>query len=390
MTSGALLAMPMLLINMGGEMIYVLDQRLKAQNIPEDKSTKVLVDVVKTMYNTKFISELFRPHHMYSNLSTRQIFDRLAHSSIMRLNQSSMDKLYGLMRMGFKSNLLACSSADQLVQVTMNHLQSIKAIVKADEATSLIEDAVVLTASVYGALSHANFLLLKQHLARFFQDVRIKVSLFLQAGLQNPDGAFVLRAHGPIATGGDIPGVVRYFDDRGKVVDKDMFDLANAVGAIAVDDGPILTRDPALCPFGENLYAPTAKPDLKSGAELTADAKRTRGADKLDAPAKQYKATAQDGLNLLADLLGNSAKETTDAKPFKIALFAGDTGDDDDATDGKGTDAHVTMITIDALSDHKDATKHLLDDFDVDVKARAEGKKGGDDDDLLSLMDASA
>lgn len=38
--AGALSTMPMLIVNMGAEMIYVLDQRLKAQNIPHDKSTK--------------------------------------------------------------------------------------------------------------------------------------------------------------------------------------------------------------------------------------------------------------------------------------------------------------------------------------------------------------
>ncbi|OQR84281.1 hypothetical protein ACHHYP_13569 [Achlya hypogyna] len=387
MTSGALLAMPMLLINMGGEMIYVLDQRLKAQNIPEDKSTKVLVDVVKTMYNTKFISELFRPHHMYSNLSTRQIFDRLAHSSIMRLNQSSMDKLYGLMRMGFKYNILACSSADQLVQVTMNHLQSIKTIVNAEEATTLIEEAIVLTANVYGSLSPGNFLLLKQHLVRFFQDVRIKVSLFLQSGIQNADGAFVIRADGPLATGADVPGTARYYDDRGKVIDKDMFDLPNAVGAVAFDDGPLLARDPTLCPYGENLYAPNAKPGFKSGAEMTADAKKVgaRGDRPDGASAKQYKATAQDGLNLLADLLGSSAKDSG-VKPLKIALFADDSAEDDD---DKDIADRVTLITIDALSDHK-TTDRLMADLDIDAKSRADGKKGCDDDDLLSLMDASA
>ena len=44
------------------------------------------------MYNTKFIAELFRCQQIYSMQATRQIFDRLAHSSIMRLNESSMDK----------------------------------------------------------------------------------------------------------------------------------------------------------------------------------------------------------------------------------------------------------------------------------------------------------
>ena len=45
------------------------------------------------MFSGRFIEELFKPQEIYSNESTRQIFDRLAHSSIMRLNESSMDKV---------------------------------------------------------------------------------------------------------------------------------------------------------------------------------------------------------------------------------------------------------------------------------------------------------
>lgn len=119
--AGALMTMPMLVVNMGAEMVYVLDQRLKAQSIPREKSAKggvylslsdsiphsrlihslahthltvaVLEDIIRTMHNEKFMTELFKPHRMYSNVSTRQIFDRLAHSSIMRLNTNSMDKV---------------------------------------------------------------------------------------------------------------------------------------------------------------------------------------------------------------------------------------------------------------------------------------------------------
>lgn len=42
--AGSLMTMPMLIVNMGAEMIYVLDQRLKAQNIPRDKSSKGMTD----------------------------------------------------------------------------------------------------------------------------------------------------------------------------------------------------------------------------------------------------------------------------------------------------------------------------------------------------------
>merc|ERR1712224_870337 len=116
-------------INMGGEMVYILEQRLHAQSIPAEKSKKVLVDVVRTMYSSKFISELFKPQQIYSNHSTRQIFDRLAHSSIMRLNESSMEKLFDLMTMGFKYQLLSITCPQQLLQVTLNHLAALKTVV---------------------------------------------------------------------------------------------------------------------------------------------------------------------------------------------------------------------------------------------------------------------
>ena len=95
----SLRAMPLLIINMGGEMVYILEQRLQAQSIPDEKSKKVLNDVVRTMFHDTFVTELFKPHELYTNSQTRQIFDRLAHSSIMRLNESSMEKLYDLMTM---------------------------------------------------------------------------------------------------------------------------------------------------------------------------------------------------------------------------------------------------------------------------------------------------
>jgi hypothetical protein len=91
--AGSTLTMPIIVINMGGEMVYILNQRLQAQTVQEDKSKKVLQDVVRAMYSPLFISELFKPQDMYSVVSTKQIFEKLAHSSIMRLNKSSMEKV---------------------------------------------------------------------------------------------------------------------------------------------------------------------------------------------------------------------------------------------------------------------------------------------------------
>ena len=88
MVVGNLLTMPLIVINLGGEMIYILQQRLSAQNVAKTRGRKVLQDVLRTMYSKSFVSELFKPQDMYSNSSTRQIFNKLAHSSIMRINET--------------------------------------------------------------------------------------------------------------------------------------------------------------------------------------------------------------------------------------------------------------------------------------------------------------
>uniref|UniRef100_K3WWX1 Protein OSCP1 n=1 Tax=Globisporangium ultimum (strain ATCC 200006 / CBS 805.95 / DAOM BR144) TaxID=431595 RepID=K3WWX1_GLOUD len=395
--AGSLMTMPMLIVNMGAEMIYVLDQRLKAQSIPRDKSSKVLEDIIKTMHNEKFMAELFKPHHMYSNISTRQIFDRLAHSSIMRLNTNSMDKLYDLMRMGFKYQVLSCSSADELVQVTMNHLVNIKALIDTEDVKKLIDETILLTSQTFGAMNPADFYLLRQYLCRFFQDTRIKVSLFLQSGIQGMDGTLAIRYDGFTATGGKVPGMVRYFDDEGNPDEEEKFVIVSGEDAIEAPVGSILEREQINSHLGFNMYEADAKNGAggglrRSAKDTIADAKRG-GASGFENRKhhKLFKATATDGLNLLADLLGASVKDIEgESKNFKINLFPDDSsrakagGGDDDDEDRKA----VPTIWIDASSDHKSSTESILQELKLEGDAKHEDKGGPDD--LLELMDSTA
>jgi hypothetical protein len=85
----SLLGMPMVVVSMGCEMIYILEQRLKAQSISPAKCHKVLHDVACTMFDRSFIRDkLYVYQPMYTLASTRGIFDKLAHSSIMRLSEA--------------------------------------------------------------------------------------------------------------------------------------------------------------------------------------------------------------------------------------------------------------------------------------------------------------
>lgn len=51
-------------------------------------------DIVGTMFNKAFLEELLRPQDLYSHRALRTVLTRIAHTSIMRLNPASMDKVW--------------------------------------------------------------------------------------------------------------------------------------------------------------------------------------------------------------------------------------------------------------------------------------------------------
>merc|ERR1712227_298328 len=135
-----------------------------------DKSHKVIDDVVRTMFNPKFVAELFKPTEIYSPQSMRQVFDKLAHSSIMRLSTASMDKLYDLMMMGFKQQMLCVNHSEEIVFVTLNHLQRIRELVHTPPVLEIVDNTIQLVKETYSRFSQGDFCELRHILATFFQD----------------------------------------------------------------------------------------------------------------------------------------------------------------------------------------------------------------------------
>jgi Organic solute transport protein 1 len=142
--------------------------------VAEDKSKKVLQDVVRAMYSSLFIQELFKPQEVYSVSSTKQIFEKLAHSSIMRLNKSSMDKLFDLMTMGFKYQLVQSHCPQQYLHVTLNHLESLKLLVDSHSVGELVQTALDKTLETYTPLTIGQWMHVKQTLMKFVHGKRIK------------------------------------------------------------------------------------------------------------------------------------------------------------------------------------------------------------------------
>ncbi|XP_010721654.1 protein OSCP1 isoform X2 [Meleagris gallopavo] len=226
LATGAMSArtLPLLFLNLGGEMLYILDQRLRAQSIPGEKARKVMNDIITTMFNKKFMEELFKPQELYSKKALRTVYDRLAHASIMRLNQASMDKLYDLMTMAFKYQVLLCPRPKDILLVTFNHLDAIKDFIcDAPGILNQVDETFRQLIEMYGCLSAGEFQLIRQTLLIFFQDMHIRVSIFLKDKVQNSNGRFVLPISGPVPWGTEVPGVIRMFNCNGDEVKRTEF-----------------------------------------------------------------------------------------------------------------------------------------------------------------------
>jgi len=397
--------MPLLIINMGGEMVYILAQRLQAQNVPIDKSKRVLQDVIRTMYNPKFIQELFRPQDVYTMLSVRQIFDRLAHSSIMRLNETSMDKLFDLMTMGFKYQLLASSYPQELIHITLNHLYQLRAKIEdAPSVAELVDDVIRQINEKYAVMPPLQFAALKQTLCRFFSDKRVKVSLFLQDGLQKGDGAITLQYAGPLPPGVDLPGQITAYNDSGASAGIDTFNFP----AVETIDGvmplgpPIHPARGSACTLGLNLYSkeraappPAAQAAAEEAAEAAAAATERKGPGAgvkkavLDSVAAEKAILAdaassksKSDLNLLADLIG-ATPAGSGSTDFKLNLFP-----DTSMAGGKGVGSSVAVTQTIMIDGDVRGHNRDLEAIMSDLSVQDDGGNA-DDDDLLGLMDAA-
>lgn len=100
------------------------------------------------MLNQRFLEELFKPQQVYNKDALRSVFNDLAHSSIMRLNEESMGKLYDLMRMVFKYQVFAATEPKDLILITLNHLDQMRNIISSQAVNKQVDSAYFLLVKV--------------------------------------------------------------------------------------------------------------------------------------------------------------------------------------------------------------------------------------------------
>lgn len=344
--------MPILMLNLGSEMLYILNQRLEAQRTDKTKARRVLHDVVSAMYAPRFLDELFKPQDVYADASVKQVFDKLAHASIMKLNDGSMTKLYSLMVMGFKFQCLNCNCPSRLKVVTQTHIDNVR---------TMCDTPVKVQVQNF---TKGEWLHCKQRVCQFFKDRKIRVSLFLQNDLQNCDGELVLDGTGQLPERCEPLGTVRFYKNGTLAATKTVKHPLASKCQVGPDYG--IGRAASLA---ANMYG--SRPEAKSSSSApVASAKEETSPHRRSLTRR---ATAKDELDLLTAIMDAPSGDDRGAVVLDIL---------DDQCFHVDDPELPQQELLDGTAQRKSA-RDLMSDLDLDAP-----KEDAKQEDLLSLLDS--
>ncbi|KAJ8687279.1 hypothetical protein QAD02_023073 [Eretmocerus hayati] len=291
----AYIATPILYLNMGGEMLYVLQQRLQTQRISPDKSNQVLNDVIYAMLNPHQLQPVFEPGPILGLAWLRPQLERVVLSSIMRLDAGSMGKLFDLMTMMCKYQLETATGPRELILATLHHLDAARDMAVDSIVKQLVEHAQRLVVDTYGPMTYKEIWQIRGDCLKEIQHHNVRVSILLRLGMQNDDATFNRL-------------IQRYdekYNERREILENfkliDYQEDENVAGSLS----PIGNRVTLL---GKNVYSCTYGQLQGSGTPQN-----------LHQFNIESNKCVRDELDTLATQLGQ--EETSIARPFSLHLF---------------------------------------------------------------------
>lgn len=96
----------------------------------------VLNDIIAASFNCPF---LFAPTITINRDILNKNICCAVHSSIMRLNESSMDKLIGLIETSVKLQMFSTNSPRQVLLLTLNHLDSVRELACSNQLKQILD-----------------------------------------------------------------------------------------------------------------------------------------------------------------------------------------------------------------------------------------------------------
>ncbi|XP_055903210.1 protein OSCP1 [Eupeodes corollae] len=183
-----------IVVNLGCEMLYVIDQRLKAQKISAEKSTEVVRDITSVFLDPKLIERLIIGSQQQKSLITAEhckfMLADIACCSLMRLDDASMGKLWNLMTMIFKWQMFVTKHPQHLLDITFRHLDGMGKMHPEVKKSILVDYTKNTLLDFWNSSGETIQLGIYKTIKSWLECFNIKISLLLRLGFQAMDASF--------------------------------------------------------------------------------------------------------------------------------------------------------------------------------------------------------
>jgi len=265
--------------------------------------------------------------------------------------------------------------------VTLNHMDTIREYSRGNsQILEQVDYVYSLINEAYSTMTPGEFQLIRQTLLNFFQDMHIRVSIFLKDKVQTPNGRFILPKGGKVPWGSETPGVIRFYNDQGEQANLSSFfvegkyQLPDKPGSFEIlgDRG---TR------LGVNMYTMARPVETSISTTASVTSKPSIQSTKSEADEVNNTESAKAELNLLNHLLAGANK---DSKDFRLNLFDSDA--QEQVAEKQYEKVRHREVVVDATQrSQRSEITQLMNEFSIESSG-AGGDKG---DDLLALMDST-
>jgi hypothetical protein len=195
-----------MIYNLGCEMIYVLHHRMQNLKVEPAKIQKTILDISKTLFSEKIIKKLFEPKPLLGLEYIKSLLFQICHCSIITLDITSFTKLFEMILIGIKKQVLTAPNMHGIFHITMNHLANIGGIIQDEGSLSAITKDFH---KIFSEMSNYDFYMIRSFILNSLNPKNVKVSFYLMDKSQSNDGN--LRVEPPSTTGFNIQKIgIRY------------------------------------------------------------------------------------------------------------------------------------------------------------------------------------
>lgn len=151
----------------------------------------VLTEVVTVLLHPTLLEELFIPQPVATHAVVKQLLQDISATSIMKLDDYSMSKLWDLMTMIYKWQL-AVATSQNIFDITLRHLKGVATIMPKNFPICILEHTMRKFEALAQRFSDDDYKCLNNTLILWFSEYHTKISILLRLGLQRKDGTFNL------------------------------------------------------------------------------------------------------------------------------------------------------------------------------------------------------